>query len=252
MIKLNKNDTPSPVSSSKCPKCGCEEFRRTTFRSNDPFLIRTFYKAYRCKKCRYRFFLANTIIVSWCLIVLGLSLFMLLAWAVQRFDIPELEARDIAVYDRAKERARSGDDGAAELQVGILLSEGRGVVKNDKEAAQWFKKGALHGNIEAQYQYGNSLFKGVGVLQNYKDAIYWIEKAARSGYVKAQYDLGNIYRFKSGVANDDKRAYLWFTLAAGQGSMEAAIGRDQIEGRLKPEEIAALQEEASRIITESR
>ncbi|MDD5273776.1 MAG: sel1 repeat family protein, partial [Methylovulum sp.] len=91
-----------------------------------------------------------------------------------------------------------------------------------------------------------------GVLQNYKEAINWIEKAARAGYVKAQYELGNIYRFKSGVENDTKRAYLWFTLAAGQGSMEAAIGRDQVETRLKPEEIAALQEEAGRIITESR
>jgi len=34
--------------------------------------------------------------------------------------------------------------------------------------------------------------------------------------------------------------------------MEAAIARDQVEGRLKPEEIAALQEEASRIIDESK
>ena len=110
----------------------------------------------------------------------------------------KLGTRDIAFYERTKERALSGD-GAAELQVGLLLSEGRGVVKNDKEAALWFKKGAQHGNVEAEYHYGNALFKGVGVLQNYKDAIYWIEKSARSGYVKAQYDLGNIYRFKTGV-----------------------------------------------------
>lgn len=244
---------PKPRTSSsspKCPKCSCEDFRRTTFRSNDPFLIRSFYKAYRCKSCRNRFFLINTLIMTWSLIVTGLTFFLCLAWTLQQFAVPELEAKDIAVYNRALERAKGSDDGAAQLQVGLLLTEGRGVVKNEKEAAEWFKKGALSGNVESQYQYGNALFKGVGVLQNYKDAIYWIEKAAHTGHVKAQYDLGNIYRFKSGVANDDKRAYLWFTLAAGEGSMEAAIARDQIEERLKPEEIAALQEEAGRITTE--
>ncbi|ASF47571.1 SEL1-like repeat protein [Methylovulum psychrotolerans] len=251
MIKLKKKSAARPSAEAQCPKCASEEFRRTTFRSNDPFMVRTFYKAYRCRKCRYRFFLINTLIVTWSSIIAALTVLMFGAWLLQQFAVPELEAQDIAAYNRAVDRAQGGD-GAAELQVGVLLSEGRGVVRSDKEAAQWFKKSAQHGNLEGQYQYGNSLSKGIGVLQNYKEAINWIEKAARAGHVKAQYDLGNIYRYKSGVENDPKRAYLWFTLAAGQGSMEAAIARDQVEGRLKPEEIAALQEEAGKITVESR
>jgi hypothetical protein len=251
MINPRQKSNGTSKSSSTCPKCDSQEYRRTTFRSNDPFLTRTFYKAYRCRKCRYRFFLINTLTVTWSSIIAGLSVLFFIAWVAQQFAEPELSARDVAAYERAMERAKNGE-GPAELQVGMMLSEGRGVFKNDKEAAEWFKKGAQHGHLEAQYQYGNALFKGVGVLQNYKDAIFWIEKAARAGHEKAQYDLGNIYRYKSGVENDDKRAYLWFTLAAGQGSVEAAIARDQVEGRLRPEEIAALQEEAGRIIKESK
>ena len=92
MIKLKRIPSEAASSSSKCPQCGYDEFRRTTFRSNDPFLVRTFYKAYRCKKCRHRFFLINTIIVTWSLIIVGLSLFMLIAWTLQQLAVPELEA----------------------------------------------------------------------------------------------------------------------------------------------------------------
>ncbi|MDD5272169.1 MAG: hypothetical protein PHU14_05570, partial [Methylovulum sp.] len=149
MIKLKKkpdaDSAPMVKSTAKCPKCGSEEYRRTTFRSTDPFMVRTFYKAYRCRKCRYRFFLMNTLIVAWCSIVAGLSVLMSIAWLVQQFAIPELAAQDIASYNRAVDRAQSGD-GAAELQVGRLLGEGRGTVKNDKEAVAWFKKAAIHGN----------------------------------------------------------------------------------------------------------
>lgn len=252
MIKFKKETDAARTALPVCPKCGLDDFRRTAFRSSDSFWIRQFCKAYRCRRCRHRFFLVNKLLTILSSIIGGLLLLMTMAWVVQQFAMPELEAEDIAAYNSALERAKAGNNGAAELQVGLLLSEGRGIVKNEKEAGQWFKKAAQQGNVEAEYQYGNALFKGIGLLQNYREAIYWIEKAARAGHLKAQYDLGNIYRFKSGVEGDPKRAYLWLTIAAGQGSLEAAIGRDQMEGRLKPEEIAALQEEARQIISDSK
>jgi hypothetical protein len=232
------------ASSKKCPKCASSHFRETTLRASDPPLTRTFYQAYRCNGCNYRFFFANRLAVVWAVTIIAVPLSLVMALA---FTVPENQLHDAAAYARAVEKAKDGN-GAAELHVSRLLSEGDGVLKNEKEAVQWLKKAAEHGNVEAQYLYGDALFKGIGILQNYKDALYWLEKSARAGYVKAQYELGKIYRYKAGIDKNSNRAYLWFTLAAGQGWKEAAAGRDQVEGQLKPEEITALQEEANRII----
>ena len=51
----------------------------------------------------------------------------------------------------------------------------------------------------------------------------------------------------TGTAVDKARAYLWFNLAAAQGVDAAAKARDSLVWQLKPEQIAAMQEEARRM-----
>jgi len=133
------------------------------------------------------------------------------------------------------------------LQLGMRYAEGDSVIQNDKEAARWFELAAKQGLAEAQYQYGLMLLQGRGVVQDYKAAFSWIEKPAQRGYARAQYSLGELYRYGTGTAIDKARAYLWFNLAAAQGVEVAAKARDSLVWQLKPEQIAAMQEEARRI-----
>ena len=121
------------------------------------------------------------------------------------------------------------------------------MIQNDKEAAKWFALAAKQGLAEAQYHYGLILLQGRGVVQDYKAAFSWIEKPAQRGYAKAQYSLGELYRYGTGTAVDKARAYLWFNLAAAQGVDAAAKARDSLVWQLKPEQIAAMQEEARRM-----
>jgi len=69
--------------------------------------------------------------------------------------------------------------GRAEAQnaVGHMYYEGEGVLKNPKEAFNWFMKAALQGNAKSQYSLGRSYFLGEGTLKSLKDAAYWVKKA---------------------------------------------------------------------------
>ena len=50
--------------------------------------------------------------------------------------------------------------------LGIMYENGMGVDVNGDEAATWYKKAALEGNIEAMYNLGVLYFKGVGIAKN--------------------------------------------------------------------------------------
>ena len=148
--------------------------------------------------------------------------------------------------DQIKSLAEKGD-AEAELQMGLRHTSIAWGIKDDKIAAQWFEKAAQHNQIEAQYRYGLALLEGQGVVQDYKAAFYWLEKAAQQGHAQAQFALGEIYHAGIALKADIERAYLWFNLAAAQGVESAASARDIVVKLLAPDQIAAMQEEASRI-----
>jgi hypothetical protein len=164
------------------------------------------------------------------------------AWLAQHATPPAAPVSTGLPHDRAER-----GDAEAQLQLGMRYAEGDGVIQNDKEAARWFALAAKQGLAEAQYQYGLALLHGKGVVQDYRSAFGWIEKPAKRGYARAQYSLGELYRYGTGTAVDKARAYLWFNLAAAQGVEAAAKARDSLVWQLKPEQIAAMQEEAQRI-----
>jgi TPR repeat protein len=178
------------------------------------------------------------------LLLLGIGgLIGLTAWlTLDQHALPVAQVSPLLPHDRAAQ-----GDAEAQLQLGLRYAEGDGVIQNDKEAAKWFALAAKQGLAEAQYQYGLVLLQGRGVVQDYKAAFSWIEKPAQRGYAKAQYSLGELYRYGTGTAIDKARAYLWFNLAAAQGVEAAAKARDSLVWQLKPEQIAAMQEEARRM-----
>jgi hypothetical protein len=194
----------------------------------------------RCRECRHRFWVFNPLKPLLLLAAIGV-LVGLTSWLVldREAVLPAAPASDSLPHARA---ARG--DAEAQLQLGLRYAEGDGVIQNDKEATKWFALAAKQGMAEAQYHYGLALLQGRGVVQDYQAGFSWIEKPARRGYAKAQYTLGELYRFGTGTSVDKARAYLWFNLAAAQGMDAAAKARDSLVWQLKPEQIAAMQDEA--------
>jgi hypothetical protein len=198
---------------------------------------------YRCRECRHRFWVLNPIKPLLLMVAVG-ALIGVTTWLAleQRATIvPAPSAKNLP-----ESRAAQGD-AEAQLQLGLRYAEGDGVIQNDKEAAKWFELAAKQGVSEAQYQYGLALLEGRGLVQDYKAAFSWIEKPAQHGHAKAQFSLGDLYRYGTGTEINKARAYLWFNLAAAQGLEAAAKARDSLVWQLKPEQIAAMQEEARRM-----
>ncbi|MFP5409904.1 MAG: tetratricopeptide repeat protein [Gammaproteobacteria bacterium] len=229
--------------SRTCPQCGSDKIRGGNLHAHDGIRKLLFYAPLRCRACHHRFWALNPLRPA--LLLIGVAALVgATAWfAVDRNgSLPAAQAPAVVPHMRAE-----AGDADAQLQLGMRYATGDGLVQNDKEAAKWFERAARQGLAEAQYEYGLALLNGRGVVQDYRAAFGWIEKPALRGHAKAQYSLGELYRYGTGTAIDKARAYLWFNLAAAQGVDTAAKARDSLVWQLKPDQLAAMQEEARRI-----
>ena len=226
-----------------CPQCGSDQVRNGSLHAHDGVRKLLLHTPLRCRNCHHRFWVFNPL-KPLLLMAAVIALMGVTAWLA--LDPHTAVPAALAPASLPHARAKQGDP-EAQLQLGLRYAAGDGVIQNDKEAARWFELAARQGLAEAQYQYGLVLLQGRGVVQDYKAAFDWIEKPAKRGYAKAQYSLGELYRYGTGTAIDKARAYLWFNLAAAQGVEAAARARDSLVWQLKPEQIAAMQEEARRM-----
>ena len=74
-----------------------------------------------------------------------------------------------------------------------MYSEGRGVTKDDKAAAEWFRKGAEHGNPLAESNLAWCYENGRGVPKDLATAIAWYKKAAEQGFEPAKQRLAKLH-----------------------------------------------------------
>ena len=123
-----------------------------------------------------------------------------------------------------KEKAQAGD-AKAQYNLGKIYYNGKGVPKNDIEAAKWFRKAAEQGHAGAQYSLSQMCEKGEGVPQNYAEALKWSQEARKTtdeqGDAETQFKMGVMYRDGKGVPKDYEEAAKWFQKAAEQGHAEA-------------------------------
>lgn len=225
-----------------CPQCKSHKIRGGTLHAYDGVRRLLLQTPLRCRECRHRFWVFSPL--KPVLLLIGIAALVgATVWLTLDPQSP-LQTEEPRTLPHA--RAAQGD-AEAQLQLGMRYAEGDGVIQNDKEAAKWFALAAKQGLAEAEYQYGLALLRGRGVLQDYQAAFAWIEKPAQRGHAPAQHRLGELYRYGTGTAVDKARAYLWFNLAAAQGLEAAAKARDSLVWQLKPEQLAAMQEEAKRI-----
>ena len=83
------------------------------------------------------------------------------------------------------------------------------------------EKLAREGDAEAQVALGDLHMEGRGVLHNYSLAMGWYKRAADAGNAEAQFKLAGLYRDGRGVPVYPERSREWLVRAAEQGHQEA-------------------------------
>lgn len=83
-------------------------------------------------------------------------------------------------------RSAEGGDPIAQFKLATLYYEGKGVPRDDKEAAVWYLRAAQQEHVEAQFVLGVMYEKGEGVERNDDKAYKWISLAARQGHARAR------------------------------------------------------------------
>ena len=115
----------------------------------------------------------------------------------------------------------AADDARAQYLLGVMNQTGQGVLKNDVQASEWYRKAAMHGHADAQFSIGWLYAQGVGVQRDERIAVEWYRKAAEQGQAKAQHGLGFMYLNGRGVAQDQRVGADWVRKAADQGDVDA-------------------------------
>jgi TPR repeat protein len=108
-----------------------------------------------------------------------------------------------------------------------LYLDGRGVARDDAEAARWTLEAAKHGHLEAQYRMGRLYEEGRGVGVDERQAFNWYRRAAKEWYPPAQLSLGRMYERGRGTPQNLVKAEKWYRKAVDEGLDEA---REALEG----------------------
>ena len=81
-------------------------------------------------------------------------------------------------------------------------------------ALREWKPLAEQGYASAQLNLGVMYNNGRGVPQDYETAVKWYTLAAEQGTAVAQYNLGTMYALGNGVIQDNVYAHMWLNIAA--------------------------------------
>jgi hypothetical protein len=115
------------------------------------------------------------------------------------------------------------------------------------EALRWYRVAANQGDAHGQYVLGNMYHEGQGVPQNFGEAAKWYRLAAEQGKYdaeRAQFLLGNMYAKGEGVPQNYVRAYMWLSLAAAKAA-PFKKNRDIVAGLMTAAQIAEAQKLAA-------
>ncbi|MCX8506798.1 MAG: tetratricopeptide repeat protein, partial [Alphaproteobacteria bacterium] len=134
----------------------------------------------------------------------------------------EIPAAPNALSEQDKNTWKLAHQGIAkeQLSLGLIYVQGRGVAKDEAQAAYWYRKAAEQGYAQGQFYLGTMYQFGSGVTKDDVQAVNWYRKAAEQGYADGQYSVGVMYDIGRGVTKDEAQAAYWYRKAAEQGHSE--------------------------------
>jgi localization factor PodJL len=103
----------------------------------------------------------------------------------------------------------------------------------------------MQGNRHAIYNVAIAYAVGRGVARDMGQAADWFKRAALLGYVDAQYNLGVLYERGDGVPESLTDAYKWYAVAAAGGDAESKSRIAAIATQLTPNDLSAAQSAAA-------
>ena len=157
--------------------------------------------------------------------------------------LQRIEQDDAVALEWFLQAARGGH-AAAQLRVGQMYEDGEGTQRDYKRAVEWYTRAAEQGLIEARYRRSQHEQSPAptGVLKVPDLPTRSAElRRAEEGAADAQLEVATMFDKGLGVPKDYIKAYMWYNLAAAQGELAAREGRDQLEQRMTPPQIAEAQ-----------
>ncbi len=159
-------------------------------------------------------------------------------------DFYSFKVRDDSEAAKWYRKAAQEGEAYAQINLAVMYENGEGVIKSSTEAVKWYRMAAEQGNAGAQCGLAGMYGKGQGVVKDDAEAVKWYRKAAEQGNATAQNNLGAKYATGEGVAKDELEAYKWFLLAGARGNEFAKKNIPLSERRLTAEQRAEGQRQA--------
>lgn len=136
--------------------------------------------------------------------------------------------------------AKAGSGTAAE-QLGDFYREGRGVHVDPQLASRWYLLASALGDLRAEVKLAHMYETGDGVPRDGAVASQLLVRAARRGSRRALYGLADSLSKGCGSHCDFATAYELFDLAALGGDSDAAKAASELESKLRPDNLKAIQ-----------
>ncbi len=122
--------------------------------------------------------------------------------------------------ERAAAWLRAAAEGGiteAQLVLGQMLLDGKGVERDPEQAVSWFNRAAKDNHPMALNLLGQCYQHGRGVAPNAGMAAYWHRLAAQAGLDWGMYNYATALALGSGVEMDRAQAFQWLSKAAALG-----------------------------------
>jgi uncharacterized protein len=134
--------------------------------------------------------------------------------------------------------------GSSALSFSGQMQDGFEAYKREdfKESLKFFHHSAEQGDALAQLLLGLMYDEGKGVKKDYIEAVKWYRLSAELGNASAQSNLGLMYAEGQGVLQDYILAYMWFNLASSNGSKNGLEGLKMVANKMSPSQIEKAQE----------
>ncbi|WMW65079.1 tetratricopeptide repeat protein [Nitratidesulfovibrio liaohensis] len=136
---------------------------------------------------------------------------------------------------RLTAQATSGDP-RAQLQLGLLHEQGRGVPQDLRRAETLYRQASAKGNVNAMNQLALLIDSGRAGTTDRGEAVRLLRKAAEKGNGLAAYNLGLMLREGRGTNKDWPRAAYWLACADMLGESRAMKDLPPLLRQLSPEQ----------------